>query len=280
MIRFDRVQAALVSVFSDALASSRLAFDAEVYWGTTTATREQLPRDLLMLQVIGGPAPRVRKAAHGTILNPVVSIEIDVDSVTAVGSRYGLLINDFLFSTLSEPGDTLTTIRDRLRNVVNADTLEPVSAVDVGIDGLRLVADHNGALRELQLLGALSSHSVVNSDTCASVTEQDYEALISLSAFSKRQEPWNGAPAITAACYAALQTPAYVEQLTLAGAGILTKGTPSSVPVVVGGRWVSRSSFDVLISTPAAWVTDVENIENVAATVVVGNITTQQTITP
>jgi hypothetical protein len=163
---------------------------------------------------------------------------------------------------------------------VNADTLEATTASDLAADGVTLAADYNGAMRELELIGSLSAGTPIASDTSVLVTEGTQTMLVSVQAYSKNAEPWNGAENLTAICYSAFQTQSVVETLILAGVGIQTKGTPTSIPMLVGGSYESRSSFDVQLSMHSAWVKDVERIETVVVDINASGITTQQIITP
>ncbi len=271
-VRIDRLQAALYTELETALDG------AEVHWAHTAPTHEQLPASFVSLSMVAGPAPFNRTISQGTFANPAISIDVVVDTVT-VGAAYVIELNYFNYETIGVGGDTKTTIRDRLISVVNDDTIEPVTASDDGFDELRLTADFNGAMVSLELRGPLSDASLVVSDTSVLVHDSEQSVLVNVQAYSKNREPWNGAAAMTTICYSALRSQNVVDALAQSGVAIWTKGVPTSVPVVVGGRWESRSSFDVTFAMRSVWVEDIERIETVVTDLTVGDIT-EQIITP
>lgn len=275
-IRLDRLQTALYTTLEDALSSLTPA--PEVHWAQTEPTHEQLPANFVALNMIAGPAPFNRTMSQGTSRLPTDSIDITVTSVI-VGASYTVKLNGFSYVVIAIGGDTLTTIRDRLVAAVNDDLLEPVTAGDLAADGLTLTADFNGAMLELELFGPLTAAAPVLSDTTVLVHDSEQIMLVNIQAYSKDREPYNGAEQMTAICYAALRSQSIVATLLQNGVGIWTRGSPTSLPIVVGAKWESRSSFDVTFAMRSVWVEDVERIETVVATFDVDGITTEQTIT-
>ena len=149
-LRLDRVQRALFETLGNAVAPVRVA------WAYSEETFESVPDEgLIDLTMIGGPQPFIRSGKRGSILNAVDAITITVDSVGT--GRYVIRLNDFSYFTDGVGGDTLTTIRDRLRDAINADPLETATASDAGATGLTLAADELGGLRSLTLSGPLSA---------------------------------------------------------------------------------------------------------------------------
>jgi hypothetical protein len=271
----DRLQKTLVSVFESALDGQSPV--PEVHWALTEPTQEQLSGSFVALRMIAGPSPFNRDRARSTLLNPATSIDITVSSVE-VGRRYTARLNGFNYFTDAIGGDTVTTIRDRLRAAVNADTLEPVTASDVGADVFRLTADFNGAMRTLQIYGLLTAAAPVVSDQSVNLVEGEQQMLVNVQAYSKHKGPREGAPMLTQICYAALQTRGLSQELHANGIGIWNKGVPTDLSTVIGGRWETRSSFDLTLAMHAAWVEDVERIESVALTGTFSGITTEQEI--
>jgi hypothetical protein len=267
-VRIDRLQTALYTELSAALGG------AEVYWAYTAPTHEQLPASYVVLTTVAGPAPFNRAISQGTLENPATSIEIAVTSAT-VGATYTIELNAYPYSTVGIGGDTVTTIRDRLISAVNADAVEPVTASIFDANELTLTADFNGALVSLELFGPLSASAPVVSDTSVLVHDSEQTMLVNIQAYSKNREPWNGAESMTTVCYAALRSQSVVDALARSGIVIWTKGVPTSIPVVIGSRWESRSSFDVTFAMRSVWAENVERIE----TVIVEGLVSQ-TISP
>lgn len=274
-IRLDRLQAVLTNEFTRALELQD--GPPEVHWALTEPSHEQLPVSCVALRMISPPSPFIRSRKRATLLNPAISIDITVSSVV-VGTRYGIRLNNFLYFTDAIGGDTLTTIRDRLSATISDDLLEPVTLSDIGADGLRITADFNGAMRELTLVGPLTSATPIWSSQSVGVVEGQNTMLVNVQAYSKNREPWNGAPQITAIILAALQTETYAESLDAAGVAVQEKGTPTDLSAIAGGRWETRSSFDLALGMQAAWSEDVERIESLSLTTTFSGITTQQII--
>ncbi len=272
-IRLDRVQQALFDTLSDAVAPVRVA------WAYSEQDFEDVPDEgLLDLRMIAGPSPNIRSGKRGKLLNAVATIDITVDAVE-VGKRYVVRLNCFSYFTDAVAGDTVTTIRDRLRDAVNADALETATASDVGVDALRLTADMLGGLRELSLSGPLSSSAPVLDGSSVLVTEGTQTMLVNVQAFSKCREPRNGAWAIIQQAYAALQSEDYVEQMRALGVGLWDKGAASDLTAIAGAHWETRVSFDLTLAARAIWVRPIDRIETVKVTAETPPVTTEFTLT-
>jgi hypothetical protein len=227
--------------------------------------------------MIGPPSPFLQSRKRATLLNPKVSIDLTVSGVV-VGARYAVILNDFSYATDAEGGDTVTTIRDRLLALISDDLIEPVTPSTLGGDGLRLTADFNGSMRALDLKGPLTAAAPVVSDQSVGVVSGTNVLLVNVQAYSKNQEPFNGAPMLTQILYSALQTESYVNALYANGVAVQNKGTSTDLSAVIGGRWETRSSFDLTLTMQAAWVEDVERIESLSLTSTFSGNTTQQII--
>jgi hypothetical protein len=263
-IRLDRLQEALQIILTDALDTA--GGGPEVLWGYSEAVWEGVPDSgLVLLTMVGGPQPFIRSGARGTILNAATSIVVTVDSVE-VGKRYIIRLNGFDYRTDAVAGDTVTTIRDRLRAAIEADDLETATATDAGADSITLTADFLGGLRSLQLVGALSSSGLVLDGESVLVTEGAQVMLTSIQAFSKGREPRNGAWATISRVMAVFQSEDYVETLRRFGVGVWTKGAATDLSAIAGGHWESRVSYDLTLAAKAIWVRPVARIENLNTT--------------
>lgn len=274
-IRLDRLQTVLVNEFTRALELE--GGPPEVHWALTEPSHAQLPISVVALRMIGPPSPFLQSRKRATLLNPKVSIDLTVSGVV-VGARYAVILNDFSYATDAEGGDTVTTIRDRLLALISDDLIEPVTPSTLGGDGLRLTADFNGSMRALDLKGPLTAAAPVVSDQSVGVVSGTNVLLVNVQAYSKNQEPFNGAPMLTQILYSALQTESYVNALYANGVAVQNKGTSTDLSAVIGGRWETRSSFDLTLTMQAAWVEDVERIESLSLTSTFSGNTTQQII--
>lgn len=271
-LRLDRIQRALFETLADAIAPARVA------WSYSEQVWETVPDEgLLMLTMIGGPQPFIRSGKRGSILNAVDSITITVDSVGT--GRYVIRLNDFSYFTDGVGGDTLTTIRDRLRDAINGDPLETATASDSGADGVTLTADSLGGMRSLSLSGALSAGAPVLDGDSVLVTEGAQNMLINVQAFSKGREPRTGAWAILQQALAAVQSEDYAETFRRYGVGLWTKGVVTDLSAIAGAHWETRASFDLSIAAKAVWVRPVDRIESVNATLNATNPTVQTVFT-
>ena len=265
-IRLDRLQLGVNEILTDALDTS--GGGPEVLWAYGQAVWEDNVPDagLVSLDMIGGPQPFIRSGKRGTLLNAAATIVVTVDSVE-IGKRYIVRLNGFDYFTDYQAADTVTTIRDRLRDLINADPLETATASDTGGDAITLTADSLGGMRTRQLVGAISSSNLVLDGDSVLVTEGAQVMLINVQAFSKGREPRNGAWATQARVLAALQSEDYIETLRRFGVGVWSKGPPTDLSAIAGGHWETRVSFDVTLAARAVWVRPIGRIESLQMTI-------------
>ena len=131
--------------------------------------------------------------------------------------------------------------------------------------------------RESSLKCNGSSAKVV-SDQSVVVVEGENTMLVNVQAYSKNREPYNGAGMLTQICYASLQSESYVQELDDSGVAVWEKGVPTDLSAIAGGRWETRSSFDLTLAMHAAWVEDSERIESLSLTTTFSGITSEQQI--
>ncbi len=266
-LRLDRVQSSLFNTLGDAVDPVRVA------WAYGEQVFEDIPDEgLVSLTMLGGPSPHLRGGKRGTILNAADSIIVTVDAVE-VGKRYIVRLNCFDYRTDAVLGDTPTTIRDRLRDEINNDALESVTASDSGVDAITLTADYLGGMRDLFLIGALSSSGKVLNGESVLVVEGAQSMLVNVQTFSKCREPRNGAWAIAQQVLAALQSEDYIETLRRFGVGVWSKGVLTDLSAIAGAHWETRVSFDVNIAARAFWVRPVARIDTLTANITANNPT-------
>ncbi len=261
-IRLDRVQKALYDVLTDALDTA--GGGPVVSWSYNEASFEGNVPDagIVSLTMIGGPSPFNRAGRRGTLLNAASAITVTVDAAE-VGRRYILRLNGFDYLHDAVVGDTVTTIRDSLLGQLD----EPAaSGVANGADSIDLSADSLGGLRSLQLVGPLSSSGLVVDGRSVLVVDGEQTMLVNIQAYSKGREPRNGAWALMARVYAALQSEDYVETLRRFGVGLWGKGVSTDLSAVVGAHWETRVSMDLTIAARSTWVRPIDRIESVDGT--------------
>ena len=272
-IRFDRLQRGLFSTLSDALAPTRVS------WAYTEQSFETVPDEgLVSLTVSGGPRPVSRQHERGTLLNPISDVVLTVSSVV-LGARYSIRLNCFDYATEATATDTVETIRDRLSGLVNADTIDDVTATNIGADSIDLVAGSPGAIVSLQIFGPIAAGTPNIDPQSVLVTSGGQEMSITCEAFSKGREPRFGALTLASRAMAALQTFDYVQTLLSFGVAIRSKGPIIDLSAIAGGHWETRASFDFVAAMAATWVRPVDRIETVNATIQTGTISTSLTVT-
>lgn len=272
-IRFDRLQRGLFSTLSDALAPTRVS------WAYTEQSFETVPDEgLVSLTVSGGPRPVSRQHERGTLLNPISDVILTVSSVV-LGARYSIRLNCFDYATEATATDTVETIRDRLSGLVNADTIDDVTATNIGADSIDLVAGSPGAIVSLQIFGPIAAGTPNIDPQSVLVTSGGQEMSITCEAFSKGREPRFGALTLASRAMAALQTFDYVQTLLSFGVAIRSKGPIIDLSAIAGGHWETRASFDFVAAMAATWVRPVDRIETVNATIQTGTISTSLTVT-
>jgi hypothetical protein len=257
-LRLDRMQRALFDVLSEAT-------DTDVHWGYTEPTQEQLADSFVELHIIAGPGPFIRAGSRGRTIRAIDTVPLTVTSVV-VDAWYIIRLNGFDYRTAGVSGDTVTDIRDRLVTAIEVDTLETATATTSGADTLDLTADSVGGIWSLELVGALSAGTVTYSSGNVLVTEGTQTMLVNVQAFSKSQEPRNGASMLIQQCMAALQSPDLVETFTRYGVGVWGKTNPVDLSAIAGAYWETRASMDITLAVRAIWTRPVETIETVSAT--------------
>jgi hypothetical protein len=271
-LRLDRIQKALFETLADACAPTLVA------WGYSELAWETVPDEgLISLTMVGGPSPFIRSGKRGALLNAADSILLTVASVGL--GRYLIHLNDFSYYTDGVGGDTLTTIRDRLVDLINADALETATASPSGGDSLLLTADELGGLRSLTISGPLTAGAPVLDGRSVLLTEGAQNMLVNVQAYAKGREPRDGAWSLIQRALATVQSEDYVSTMRHFGVGVWTKGVVSDLSAIAGAHWETRVSFDLSIAAKAVWVRPVDRVESVNATLNTAGPATQTVFT-
>jgi hypothetical protein len=254
-VRLDRVQQGIFDLVRTAVDPT------EVHWDYTEPAFEQLPAAMVGLRMIGGPGAWIRKGKRGTVLTPITSVVLTVASVL-VGKRYIIVLNDHDFFTDAVGGDTVDTIRDRLRDLITADGLD-ATAVDAGAGAITLAQTSLGSIRSLALVGSLTAAAPTVSSASVLLLEGTRTMLINAQAFSKTQEPFGGAWSVISQVEEALMTEDLIQDLTALGVLVWGKTAPIDLSAIAGAHWETRASMDFTLSARSYSVRPVDTIETV-----------------
>lgn len=260
-IRFDRFQAAVTAVLDDAVGA-----DADVALSFQEPSQQMQDPQLVTFSITNGPTPVDRHSQHGFMLNTSSQIDIEVDSVV-VGKRYIVRLNRFDYFTDAIGGDTVDTIRDRLRDAINNDLLETATAAAGASGILELTEDVVGGMQRLFLFGPLSCSSNTLSGSSVLVSDIPNRMLVTFQAFSKNTSPRGGAWAMISRVGAVFQSRDYLDTLKAAGFKVWGRSTPVNLSAIAGGRWESRVSLDLVFTTRATWVRPANSIESMSTTI-------------
>ncbi len=242
---------------------------------------------LLRMSIGVGPMPKGRHHMRSAeTYCPADSIVVTVDAVT-VGTRLIMRLNDFDYFTDAIGGDTVTTIRDRLRakvvDPVTGELATDLTAVDSGADGILLTAVPLGGLRSLFLVGGDLSvgGSAVFSGDAIDVLEGQVEMTLRLEAFSKGHEPQDGAWSIIHAAIERLQLTSVSEEMTRLGVSMGTKGAPIDLSGISGADFETRVLTEVQLFSHHVAVEEVDHITTVNLNVTVdGNLVAASATAP
>jgi len=258
-LRLDRLQRALFSVMSEATG-------LPVAWDYQEVPMEARGQSFVGLTMTVAPAPVNRMHRRGPTIEPISTVMLTVGPVV-VGTRVGIVLNDFNYFEDVVAGDTDETVRDRLAaQIEDPSNIEPVAATPVGVDALSLTADFVGAIASLSVYGTVSAGAPVFDTQHVQLVEGTQVGLVTVEAYSKLREPRLGASAIIQQCHAALQSEDLVERLRADGVGIWNYTPPADLSAIAGAHWETRQAFDVNVAARARWARPVDIIETVSGT--------------
>lgn len=255
-VRLDRLQQGLF----EALGSVA----ADVVWSYGQVPREQVSSDLLALTLTAGPSLGFRRSRRGRVLQPASSVVVRVAAAT-VGRRNIIRLNDFDYFRDTVALDTPTIIRDAMLADVIAGETVIVAAAD-GADGIALSAPTLGDMRTLTLFGELNHDPPVfpaPPDDTVLVTEGTATHLVTVQAYSKSTEPFDGAWAMCDAALDVLQSEAGVELLGRFGLALWEKGPVINLSAIAGANWETRAAFDLTVAARTVSVEPIQTIETV-----------------
>jgi len=267
-LRLDRLQQGLNEVLGSAL-SARYSPGAvpTLSWAYGEQSFESTSEGgLISLSILAGPTPLNRDQSRGTPLSDTESIEITVTAAAA--EAYTVALNCYAYTHVSDGVESAEDIRDALLALIQDGEADygSVTATASGADTILLTANDPGGLWSLEVFGPLTGGNRVDSGDLLLLTEGQVQLDINFQTFSKGRAPRNGAWDLTQTLMSALQTPAYVQQLTRWGIGLGSKGTPIDISQVDGGHWSTRTTFDVTMYMRSVWTAPVDRAQSISLT--------------
>lgn len=227
---------------------------------------------LLSMAIVGGPTPRRRQHARGTLLLPADSLIVRVTAAIE-NQRIIIELNGFAFRHDVVGGDTIDSIRDAL--IVDIAEGEPGLDVDPDeTDGIAIASSTLGGIRSLRLWGAVEVAEDELSLSASAVLERcgTVAFAIGLQAYGSKGNDARGeghASNVIGRALERLQDPNVTDELTRWGVAIGSKGPISDISAVAGGRWESRATAPLECTLREVSVSPVESIESVGATIAI-----------
>lgn len=250
--RLDMMQRAIFGVLSEACAP------AQVAWGYGEQTFESFPSEFISLQLTG-PTAGLRQHRQGRALTPIASVVARV-ATTSELVRLVITVNGVEYFEDPQPGDTLSTIRDRFLAQLQTFEGAHLTLSADGADGIRLTANFPGALYSLQLGQGWTFDGLAPSGTCVLLTEATREYSLNVGCFSKGREPRNGAWDLSARALAAFEAEDLGYELDRVGVGLRARGPSVDLSAIAGAHWESRVAFPIDLYQRSRFVREVGEI--------------------
>lgn len=253
-IRYDRMQAAIVSVLEEAAGVDvGFAYGPAVFDGAFDA-------DFINVTPTLGPVGTDRGGRGFYLLAPS-QIDLEIPDAIVVGRRYLLDINRHGFYHDAVTGNTATAVIDGLVAAVGTDP--HFIAARVAGPLLRLTPRITGGLWHVQMHAGWDLADLDLSDQAIKVVDDVADLTLSIGCFSKGSTPMDGAWSVAAAAAGAFESGDLLERLSAADVSIKAVGGGVDLSDVAGAAWQTRVSFDVRLSIPAFIVRPVERVERI-----------------
>lgn len=265
MIRFDKVQTALFDFV-------QAATGATASWGYGSPNFDTLPNDFVNMIVSGGPSPGLRPRVHWGVACPPEVVELDVLSPSPL-VRVLVRVNRYPYWVDPTPGESATSVRDRLLALIEAGESIPVAAS--GATGITFSPASPIDLWALSVSDGLDVIDATPGDQGVLVTESGRLITVTFTAYSKGREPYDGAWNLAARLADGFESDALVAALELQNIGIRNIGPAADLSAVDAAQWETRVSMDVTASVLSAHAEAVDTIEEAGLTMVyVDGVTT------
>jgi hypothetical protein len=252
-VRFDRMQAALVSVLAEATGVDvAFAYGDGVFDGA-------FDRDFINVTPILGPRG-LDRGSRGIYMFPASVVELSIDSVI-VGQRYLLDVNRHGFAYDAVGGNTADNVIDGLIAAIGTDS--HVTATKVAGPLLRIVPKSGAFFWHLQLHGPISADTITLAADACKVVEDVAEMTLAVGCFSKGATPMDGAWTVAGKAAGAFEATDLLERLRAADVAVLAVGGGTDLADVAGAAWQTRVSFDVRITLPATIVRPTDRVERI-----------------
>jgi len=246
------MQKALFDIFTEGCEPAAVA------WSYGEQTFEVFPEEFINLSLTG-PSVGIRAHRQGVPLTPIAQVVVRV-ATTSELQRLVITVNGAEYFDDPQPGDTVTTIRDRvLDELIQFESANLVLAAD-GADGISIISGFVGALYSLQLSAGWTFDGLVLSDSCVLLTESTREFVMNVGCFSKQRAPRSGAWDLCARALATLEADDLGDQLDRVGVTLRGRGPTVDLTAVAGAHWESRAAFDVEMYQRSRFVREVGEI--------------------
>jgi len=252
-VRFDRLQAALVSVLGEATGEQvTWAYGQGVYEGSFDG-------DLIDLRIAVGPKARDYGWRRRDMLPPTV-VDVAIDAAVA-DERCVIEVNDHAFYYDVDALDDEAAIRDGLIAALADETDYFTAAANGAL--VRLTPATNAGIWHVALSGSLSLDAAPLSTQAIRVTEGTHTLTIECTCFSKQTSPRAGAWMLAGKARGALEASDLVERLEAAELNVKFVGAGTDLSDVAGASWQSRVSFDLTIDVPAIFARDIDRVTQI-----------------
>ena len=216
---------------------------AQVAWSYGEQTFESFPEEFINLELTA-PSAGIRQARQGRAIQPIESLIVEVNTTDPL-VRLVLSVNGAEYFEDPEPGDTLTTIRDRFVAQLDAFESDNITITTVGANGIGLAANFTGAIISVGAGPGLGFDAIVLGSTAVLLTESTRDFTLNVGCFSKGREPRNGAWDLCARAMASLEAEDLGFLLDRVGVGLRGRGPTVDLTAIAGAHWESRAAFDV-----------------------------------
>ena len=250
-VRYDRLQAALVSVLGEATG-------AEVTFAYGSGVWEAAPDELIDLRVIVGPREREYQRRRFDFFPPTL-IEIAIDSAVE-DQRYLVDVNEHGFYYDADDADDEADIRDGLIAALAGETLFTASASGANV---RLVPDTPAGIWQLALHGPMSLDTLTLDTDAARLYEGTQTITVQADCFSKSTSPRAGAWDLASRARAAFMRQDVIDALEAAEISIRTIGAGIDISDQSGASWRSRVAFDIEIDLPAMFAAPIDRVTSI-----------------
>lgn len=252
-----QAQFGIVSLIKEAIPG------VDVSWTGQGTQRDAA--NLVTIQQLTGPSP-----GDGVQVSHRRTDELPDDATLTIsaateGAIYWTMINGREVYTAGVLGDTVTTIRDRLLGLLNAEAGVPlVTATSSGADSILLTPTDPGGLWIMRVAGSITV-AVGTLDTYA-VTDIYRRMTWTIQAYTRDTSPRNSAHELLHRILTALEDPDSLQLVLSSGVSIESKSAVADLTALAGSTWESRASMDLSLRMRGIAIRPISSIDTVSVT--------------